>query len=85
MVWFVCGSTISRPVSQHFGAEEGGALPDVAGIVVVLFPLDGGPVPGLNGEVLRAPGGTVVVAVTAMPAGGDEGAEEFWKKDKKKY
>lgn len=74
---FVCGSTISRPLSQHLGAEDGGALPDVAGTVVVVVPPDGGPVPGLKGEVLRAPGGTVVVAVTAMPAGGDEGAEEF--------
>lgn len=79
----MCGSRIGRPVSQHFIAEDGGggALPDVAGIVVVVPPLDGGPVPGLvwalNGEVLRAPGGTVVVAVTAIPAGGDDGAEEF--------
>lgn len=79
----MCGSRIGRPLSQHLGAEDGGALPEVAGIVVVVVlpPLDGGPVPGLvwalKGEVLRAPGGIVVVAVTAMPAGGDEGAEEF--------
>lgn len=83
----MCGSTTSRPLSQHLGAppgavaDGGGALPEVAGIVVVPPPLDGGPVPGrvwaLRGDALRAPGGTVVVAVTAIPAGGDEGAEEF--------